>query len=170
MDYWAELENNHHYIIVDNEHDRTFYCPAEEAARSLSRILNDKNKTIFRLEKENKELQKGKLINNPTFEIVRDLDDRRCHVAFVTNEQLAMEFCETYKDCSYHQIPITKYRTELESLRGVIPTCSNCLKFQQGGGFIDMVAKVENKDGYCNWLEDFVNHDEYCSSYEGEEE
>ena len=57
-EYWAELENNHHYIIVDNEHDRTYYCPAEEAANTLSRILNNKNETIRKQREEIKDLRK----------------------------------------------------------------------------------------------------------------
>ena len=31
------------------------------------------------------------------------------HVAFVTNEDLAFEFCEKHKDCYYYPVHITKY-------------------------------------------------------------
>ena len=110
MDYWAELENNHHYIIVDNEHDRTFYCPAEEAATSISSILNDKNKTIHKLRKELKnaekrerelELSLEKLTIKPTWEILRECDDKMEHVAYVNLEELAFVFCKKHKDCHY---------------------------------------------------------------------
>ena len=165
-EYWSELENNHHYILVSGEHDRSFYCPAQDDANALAHILNNKNKTIRRLIKENGKLQKGNA--QPVYEITRHLEDRTCHVAFVTDEDLAYEFCKTNKDCHYHQISITKYPLELELLKNNIPTCENCLKFSQGG-LADIIAKAENKDGVCDLIEDAVNYDDYCSDWEGEE-
>lgn len=176
-EYWPELENNHHYIIVDSEHDRTFYCPAEEVANTLSRILNDKNKTIrnknktiHNLKEAYDELSREKIIYVPTFEIVRKFPDREeCHVAYVTNEALAFHFCNQHKDCSYYEVPITKNLKGLESLRDHIPTCDNCFKFSQGG-LADLISKAENKDGICDITDDAVNYDDYCSEWEGEEE
>ena len=60
-EYWAELENNHHYIIVDEEHDRTYYRPSKSVATTLSHILNNKNKIIRR---QREELRKFKENNH----------------------------------------------------------------------------------------------------------
>lgn len=157
-EYYAELENNHHYIIVDEEHDRTYYCPAEAVANDLSRILNDKNKTI-------RELNRKLLIQYQkpiVFEIERKLRDTTEHVAFVTDETLAWEFCDKHKDCHYHEIHITKYRNELEAKRGEVPCCGSC----------DNASPQVKSDGsniiFCNSLHQEVSEDEYCCGWERE--
>ncbi|MBQ2832400.1 hypothetical protein [Methanobrevibacter sp.] len=101
-EYWPELENNHHYIIVDSEHDRTFYCPAEEAANTLSRILNQKNKIIRNLKSEKLE--------------VYEIKSNSKHIAYVIDEELAKEFCMDHKDCSYNLINIAESFQELSNL------------------------------------------------------
>lgn len=98
-EYWAELENNHHYIIVDGEHDRTYYCPAQEASHTLARILNQKNKIIRNLKSKNLKV----------YEITRSSK----HVAYVIDEELAKEFCMDYEDCSYNLIKISESFQEL---------------------------------------------------------
>ena len=157
-EYYAELENNHHYIIVDEEHDRTYYCPAEAVANDLSRILNDKNKTI-------RELNRKLLIQYQkpiVFEIERKLDHRDEHVAFVTDEKLALEFCDKHKDCYYHEIHVTKYRNELEAKRAEVPCCGSC----------DYISPQVKSDGsiitWCNHHQQETNQDEYCSDWERE--
>lgn len=157
-EYWAELENNHHYIIVDSEHDRTYYCPAEMVANEISRILNDKNKKI-------RELNRRLLIQYKkpiVFEIERRLEHRYEHVAFVTNEELALDFCEKHKDCSYHEIHITKYRNELEGMRAEVPCCGSC----------DHASPQIQSDGssiiFCNSVQQKVTENEYCGSWEYE--
>ena len=156
-EYYAELENNHHYIIVDEEHDRTYYCPAEAVANDLSRILNDKNKTIREL---NRRLYNIK--HSVVFEIERKLDHRDEHVAFVTNEELAWEFCDKHKDCYYHEIHVTKYRNELEAKRAEVPCCGSC----------DYISPQVKSDGssitWCNHHQQETNQDEYCSDWERE--
>ena len=156
-EYYAELENNHHYIIVDEEHDRTYYCPAEAVANDLSRILNDKNKTIREL---NRRLYNIK--HSVVFEIERKLDNRDEHVAFVTNEELAWEFCDKHKDCYYHEIHITKYRNELEAKRGEVPCCGSC----------DNASPQIKSDGssiiFCKSVNQEVTENEYCCSWEHE--
>ena len=154
-EYYAELENNHHYIIVDEEHDRTYYCPAEEASHTLSHILNDKNKTIRRLHGELNAFKRG-MVSKPIYEIFRYSKggDVRHHVAFVDSESFANEFCDKHKDCGYGQVHITKYRNELEFARANVPTCSNC-KFQ--------------KDSVCMVSGEMTTLDDYCSDWEYDE-
>lgn len=44
--YIVELENNHHYILIDTVTGETFYTPAQDDANSLAKKLNnyeDKN-------------------------------------------------------------------------------------------------------------------------------
>lgn len=135
-EYWAELENNHHYIIVSSEYDRTFYCPSEEAATALARILNDKNKTIHKLRKELKnaekrerelELSLEKLTIKPTWEILRECDDKMEHVAYVNLEELAFVFCKKHKDCHYVQLPILGCLNELDdAMDNIITQSSDC--------------------------------------------
>jgi len=151
-EYWAELENNHHYIIVDEEHDRTYYCPAEEASHTLSHILNDKNKTIRRLHGELRQLKQG---SRPVYEISRYLEDRTCHVAFVDSEELAQEFCDKHKDCRYGQISMTRYMNALEFNRANIPTCENC--------------KHCTVNQWCYLTNEPVATDEYCDDWEYDE-
>lgn len=38
--YIVELENNHHYVLIDTVTGRVFYTPAQEDARTLAGILN----------------------------------------------------------------------------------------------------------------------------------
>lgn len=156
-EYWAELENNHHYIIVDSEHDRTYYCPAEEASNTLSRILNDKNKTIRRLHGELRQFKQG---IRPVYEISRYLEeDRTCHVAFVDSEELAHEFCDKHKDCEYSQISMTKYLNALEFARANIPTCENCKHFLNPETYHSINL-------WCSLHEDNISLDGYCSEWE----
>lgn len=156
-EYYAELENNHHYIIVDDEHDRTYYCPAEAVANDLSRILNDKNKKISDLNRRLYNIR-----HSVVFEIERKLSDTNEHVAFVTNEELAWEFCDKHKDCYYHEIHITKYRNELEAMRAQVPCCGSC----------DHASPQIKSDGlsiiFCNSLHQEVSEDEYCCGWERE--
>jgi hypothetical protein len=153
-EYWAELENNHHYIIVDTEHQRTYYCPAEEASNTLSHILNDKNKTIRRLRKELEVLKRVKI-----YEIRRKLDNETCHVAFVGSEEFAWEFCNEHKDCIYGPVPITKYRLELETARANVPTCENCKHY------IDFKL-----NSLCGITEELTNPNEHCEYWEMEDD
>ena len=160
-EYWAELENNHHYIIVDSEHDRTFYCPAEEVANSLSHILNDKNKTIRRLTQELTAFKRG-IRSKPIYEIFRyvnDGDDSH-HVAFVDSEDFAIEFCGKYKDCGYDEVHITKYPNELRYRRANVPTCSNCKH---------LTDKNHPISQWCLLTNDPVKHNEYCMDWELDE-
>ena len=44
--YIVELENNHHYILIDTVTGETFYTPAKEDANRLAFLLNNrKNKS-----------------------------------------------------------------------------------------------------------------------------
>ena len=125
-------------------------------ANDLSRILNDKNKTIRELNRKLLIQYKKPII----FEIERKLDHRDEHVAFVTNEELAWEFCDKHKDCYYHEIHITKYRNELEAQRGEVPCCGSC----------DYISPQVKSDGssitWCNHHQQETNQDEYCSDWE----
>ena len=38
--YIVELENNHHYVLIDTVTGRVFYTPAQEDANTLASILN----------------------------------------------------------------------------------------------------------------------------------
>ena len=38
--YYVELENNHHYILVNEETGRSYYTPAQDDANEICRILN----------------------------------------------------------------------------------------------------------------------------------
>ena len=134
--YYVELENNHHYILVNEETGRSYYTPAQDDANEICRI---------------------------TFEIKRKFPERFDeHVAFVTNEDLAFEFCEKHKDCYYHEIHITKYRNELEAQRGEVPCCESC----------DYISPQVKSDGssitWCNHHQQETNQDEYCSDWERE--
>ena len=154
-EYWAELENNHHYIIVDEEHDRTYYCPSEEVSNTLSHILNDKNKKISELNRKLL-IQYQKPI---VFEIERRLEHRYEHVAFVTNEDLALDFCEKHRNCSYHEIHITKYRNELEAKRASVPCCGSCEKMQERfktDGTVHL---------FCKEYHGFVDKTECCENW-----
>ena len=46
--YYVELENNHHYILVNEETGRSYYTPAQDDANEICRILNKliKSQTI----------------------------------------------------------------------------------------------------------------------------
>ena len=55
--YIVELENNHHYILVDTVTGETFYTPAQDDANSLAKKLNDydnrfvsKNQSLMKCE------------------------------------------------------------------------------------------------------------------------
>lgn len=154
-EYWAELENNHHYIIVDSEHDRTYYCPSEEVSNTLSHIMNNKNKKIRELNKKLHDIK-----HSVVFEIKRKLEHKYEHVAFVTNEELALDFCEKHKDCSYHEIHITKYRNELEARRVGVPCCESCEKTE---------ARFKT-DGtvhlFCKEYHGFVDKTECCEKWD----
>ena len=39
--YIVELENNHHYILIDTVTGETFYTPAQDDAKSLATKLNN---------------------------------------------------------------------------------------------------------------------------------
>ena len=107
-DYWVELENNHHYIIVSAEYKRTFYCPSEEASTALARILNNKNKTIRELKEQ---LNSKKPV---VYEITHKIGDNECHAAFVNNEELAQAYCEKHKDYNYNRISVLDNPESLE--------------------------------------------------------
>lgn len=150
-EYYAELENNHHYIIVDGEHDRTYYCPAQDDANALAHLINDKNKTIANL-MSNQQVK-------PIYEIQRNFEDRiSSHVAFVNDEKFAIEFCEEHSDCTYHQIHVTKYPLELETLRTRVPTCENCKHLSES---------LKGKP-ICRLLNDFTTNDNYCEKWDME--
>lgn len=145
--FYVELENNHHYILVDEETGRSYYTPAKDDANSICRQLNQ-------------------LINSKrekTFEIKRRFPDRFDeHVAFVTDEDLAFEFCEKHKDCYYHPIHISRHLNELEGLRSRVPCCSSCenieTRFQTNG----------EKHIFCKHNHEFVDETEYCESWRPE--
>lgn len=153
-EYWAELENNHHYIIVDSIHDRTYYCPAEDVANHLSRTMNNYVKTIRRLRAENRNLKEVK--RAPVFEIRRELDEGDVHVAFVDDETLAQTFCDKHKDCSYGQISMTKYPLELEVARTEVPCCGSCC-------YCDDIP--DEHEGFCNKLDESVSLTGYCNDW-----
>ena len=74
-------------------------------------------------------------------------------MAFVTNEELAWEFCDKHKDCYYHEIHITKYRNELEAKRGDVPTCENCKHLStslKGNPICRLYDGLTELDDYCN--------------------
>jgi uncharacterized Fe-S radical SAM superfamily protein PflX len=37
----VDLENNHHYILIDNVTGSSYYCPAEDDANTIASILNN---------------------------------------------------------------------------------------------------------------------------------
>lgn len=157
-EYWVELENNHHYILVDGVHDRTYYCPAQDDANSIAHILNNQLKTIQKQREEIRALRNGTK-TKPIFEIIRRFFDRDCHVAFVDSEEFAWEFCNRHKDCTYGQVPITKYLRQLDAMRANVPTCSNCKHFLD-----------KHKVGQlCKLTEDVIEYDGYCSDWEYDE-
>lgn len=67
----VELENNHHYIIIDTITGYHYYAPAEDDANSLANILNSqydllsKQREIIR-EYENMLERKGIMVKLPT--------------------------------------------------------------------------------------------------------
>ena len=46
--YIVELENNHHYILVDTVTGETFYTPAQDDANSLAKNSPRHNEEIVR--------------------------------------------------------------------------------------------------------------------------
>ena len=154
-EYWVELENNHHYIIVDSINDRTYYCPAKDVANTLTHKMNNYVKIIGRLRAENRRLKEAKKV--PVFEITRKLDETEEHVAFVEDETLAQIFCDNHKDCSYGQIPMTKYPLHLEAARSNVPCCETCLHCEN-----DSDNKTE---GFCRVYEDTVSLTGYCDDW-----
>ena len=145
--FYVELENNHHYILVNEETGRSYYTPAQDDANSICGMLN-------RL------IQAG---NKITYEIKRTFPDRFDeHVAFVTDEDLAIDFCDKHSDCYYHPIHITKYANELEGLRRRVPCCDSCdnseTRFKING----------NKGLFCKEHENFVDETEFCENWEME--
>ena len=46
MRYVVELENNHHYILIDTVTGRSYFTPAQEDANSLALILNNYVKSL----------------------------------------------------------------------------------------------------------------------------
>lgn len=155
-EYWAELEDNHHYIIVDSTHERTYYCPSKDVANTLSHKMNNYLKTIRRLRAENRTLKETK--KAPVFEISRRLDETWEHVAFVDDETLAQNFCDKHRDCSYGPILITKYPLQLEGARENVPCCKTCThcKLNPDGtkGFCEECEDSVSLTGYCNdWMD-----------------
>ena len=145
--YYVELENNHHYILVNEETGRSYYTPAQDDANEICRKLN-------------KLIKSGRRI---TFEIKRKFPERFDeHVAFVTNEDLAFEFCEKHKDCYYYPVHITKYFNELEGLRSKVPCCESCdnteTRFKANG----------EKGLFCKYNNEFVDETFYCEGWEME--
>ena len=145
--YYVELENNHHYILVNEETGRSYYTPAQDDANEICRKLN-------------KLIKSGRRI---TFEIKRTFPDRFDeHVAFVTDEDLAIEFCDKHYDCYYHPIHITRYANELEGLRRRVPCCESCdnreTRFNKKG----------EKGLFCKYNNEFVDETFYCEGWEME--
>lgn len=145
--FYVELENNHHYILVNEQTGRSYYTPAQADAHEICGIIN-------RLIKSGRKI---------TYEIKRTFPDRFDeHVAFVTDEELAIEFCDKHSDCYYHPIHITRYANELEGLRNRVPCCGSCEKtetrFQLNGA----------KGMYCKEHENFVDETEFCENWDME--
>ena len=44
--YVVELENNHHYILIDTVTGRSYFTPAQEDANSLALMLNNYVKSL----------------------------------------------------------------------------------------------------------------------------
>lgn len=154
-EYWVELENNHHYIIVDSINDRTYYCPAKDVANTLTRKMNNYVKIIGRLRAENRHLKTVK--KAPVFEISRRLDETWEHVAFVDDETLAQTFCDKHRDCSYGQINMTKYPLHLEGARTNVPCCESCSSCE--------LIPDDEYEGYCNNLEENVSLTGKCEDW-----
>lgn len=46
MRYVVELENNHHYILIDTVTGRSYFTPAQDDANSLAGIMNNYINTL----------------------------------------------------------------------------------------------------------------------------
>jgi len=159
-EYYAELENNHHYTIVDTINDRTYYCPSRDVANILAHKLNNYVKIIRRVRRENNHLKQVKKI--PVYEIRRELDESYEHVAFVDDETLAQTFCEHHKDCSYGPLTMTRYPLSLEAEYCSIPCCETC-------SYCDKSIPDEESEGYCRNYEDNVSLNGKCEDWTSEE-
>lgn len=162
--WFTELENNHHYILVNERTGRSYYTPAQDDANEIAGILN-------RLEK----------IKRPViFEIEREMKDgRTCHVAFVNDENIASEFCDKHKDCNYGPIPITKYNLHLEAQRCDVPCCETCIYHKLAVVNKDkkltdeplVMGKVTSYKEYAHYCEEYrciVHQEDYCEKWEKE--
>ena len=65
--YISELENNHHYIIVDTITGYSFYVPGQVDSTSLVDILNNKEKILERQRHHIKELENSLAKHNIPF-------------------------------------------------------------------------------------------------------
>ena len=45
--YVVELENNHHYVLIDTVTDQVFYTPAQNDANSLASKLNHYDQQLY---------------------------------------------------------------------------------------------------------------------------
>lgn len=45
--YIVELENNHHYVLIDTVTGQVFYTPAQDDANTLATKLNDYEKRLY---------------------------------------------------------------------------------------------------------------------------
>ena len=164
--YYVELENNHHYILVNERTGRSYYTPAQDDANEIAGILNRYDKTTRPV----------------ILEITREMHDgRQCHVAFVNDEDLAYEFCDKHKDCNYGPIPITKYPLHLEVQRCDVPCCENCMNHSLAvvnqdeelvdtpltGKLTDDVNQIKYSH-YCREYKYKVHPEDYCEKWEPE--
>lgn len=91
--YLVELENNHHYIVIDTVTGYSYFVPAQADANSLAGILNNNEDRLERQRHHIKELEDSLSKNGVIFEPNRTC--RNCNnmiVPYITDNDEG--YCE----------------------------------------------------------------------------
>ena len=98
--YVVELENNHHYIVVDTVTGHRFYVPAQTDSASLCGVLNGKEEALERQRHHIKELETT--LKNKGIKVETNRQCRNCKHSLV---EFLSEGDEAY--CELFEFPVS---------------------------------------------------------------
>ena len=98
--YISQLENNHHYIVIDTVTGHSFFVPAQKDSMSLCGILNGKEDALERQRHHINELEKSLKSGGVEFK-----QNRHCGNC----EHGIVEFLSEGDDCycELHEFPVS---------------------------------------------------------------
>ena len=98
--YTSQLENNHHYIVIDTVTGHSFFVPAQQDSMSLCGVLNGKEDALERQRHRINELESS--LKNKGIKVETNRLCRNCKHSMV---EFLCEGDEAY--CELHDFPVS---------------------------------------------------------------